>query len=679
MPGNPVNSLIRNVLLQERSDQHMYETGSHRLKWTFANEFDLIFVAVYQSLLHNKLLYLDDFLKAVVTAFIEMFGDRIKSTQGPFDFTQRFDQLQLEIEAQWREKLKSSRQQQQPFRKRPTARGVLSPGGAVSSPDSSISKSPGASSAGTTTDEEASGSSAATTPASSPAPSPQASPSSTNLRKPRPFRPKPKASPTQAQSQSQPQSPTPTPTAPTPAPGATSSPATSGPAGRRVPLPRGRGAGRGRRRGGKKPNIADLLGAHAAEEEDETVKRNRVWDKKVTSEEAASLNFALDAPASSTTGTATDTLPASAHPAGDSEGMRESMYDATGRIDLDADFPNAPVQGDYADDDEEPEGEAAATATASQQSTEKKSRLFGFFRGLTGQKTIERATLDPVLQRFRQGLLVKNVAAEIADQLCESVAISLVGQKMGTFQGMRSTVQTALDAALTRILTPQHQVDVLRGIQRAKELHRPYSIVFCGVNGVGKSTNLSKIAYWLNQNGVKVLIAACDSFRSGAVEQLRVHARCLKLPLYERGYGRDAATVAREAIMHAQREGHDCVLIDTQGRMQDNDELMKALVKVVNVNTPDLVLFVGEALVGNDAIDQLTQFDSYIQTAKRRSPPRGVDGIVLTKFDTIDDKVGAALSMVYKTGHPILFVGTGQTYTDVRRLNVKTIISALLH
>lgn len=221
---------------------------------------------------------------------------------------------------------------------------------------------------------------------------------------------------------------------------------------------------------------------------------------------------------------------------------------------------------------------------------------------------------------------------------------------------------------------------------------------------MGKSTSLSKVAYWLTSNGVKVSIAACDTFRAGAVEQLKTHAARLKVPLFERGYEKDPARVAAEAVRAAARDGVDCVLVDTAGRMQDNEPLMRALAGLISGNDPDLVLFVGEALVGNDGVDQLTQFNARLLdlapprnsakppsssngnaddenvagTTVREGRPCAVDGIVLTKFDTIDDKVGAAVSMVYASGAPVMFVGCGQTYVDLKRLNVKSVVRSLL-
>lgn len=203
--------------------------------------------------------------------------------------------------------------------------------------------------------------------------------------------------------------------------------------------------------------------------------------------------------------------------------------------------------------------------------------------------------------------------------------------------------------------------------------------------GKGKSTNLSKVCFWLLQNNLKVLIAACDTFRSGAVEQLRVHARNLRalaegatVDLFDKGYGKDPAGIAKEAVSYAANHGYDVVLIDTAGRMQNNEPLMRALAKLVSVNSPDKLIFVGEALVGNEAVDQLSKFNQALIDFSGLSVPRTIDGIILSKFDTIDDKVGAALSMTYTTGQPIFFIGTGQTYTDLRKMNVKSVVNALL-
>jgi signal recognition particle receptor subunit alpha len=124
-----------------------------------------------------------------------------------------------------------------------------------------------------------------------------------------------------------------------------------------------------------------------------------------------------------------------------------------------------------------------------------------------------------------------------------------------------------MEAALVRILTPSRSIDVLRDVRAAKDSGRPYVIVFIGVNGVGKPTNLAKVAYWLLQHDLTVTLAACDTFRCGAVEQLHTHARRLQIPVFEKGYQRDPAVVAKQAVEEAARSWSDVVLVDTTGRM----------------------------------------------------------------------------------------------------------------
>ena len=184
------------------------------------------------------------------------------------------------------------------------------------------------------------------------------------------------------------------------------------------------------------------------------------------------------------------------------------------------------------------------------------------------------------MEQFKTHLTEKNVAAEIAKSLCDSVAKSLEGTKLSTFGSVKKIVNEAMAASLTRILTPKKQIDIMRDIRAANAAGRPYSVVFVGVNGVGKSTSLSKVCSWLQQNNLKVLIAACDTFRSGAVEQLKVHASRLSVPLFEQGYGKDASHIAAAAIKKAQQDDVNVVLVDTAGRMQDNEPLMKALSSV---------------------------------------------------------------------------------------------------
>jgi signal recognition particle receptor subunit alpha len=330
-------------------------------------------------------------------------------------------------------------------------------------------------------------------------------------------------------------------------------------------------------------------------------------------------------------------------------------------------------EDEYESNDEDKEDELEANAP------KKSSGVFGFFSGLMGGRALTKEDLVKPLENIRENLLAKNVATEIVDKIVSGVSESLVGKTIPPFTTFKSVVKTAMEETLTRILTPKRNIDIVREALEAKEQGRPYSIVFVGVNGVGKSTSLSKICYYLLARDLKVSIAACDTFRAGAVEQLKTHARRLGgVEVFEQGYNKDASAVAAEGIKQAKRRGDDVILIDTAGRMQDNEPLMRALSKLIVQNNPDLVLFVGEALVGNDAVDQLVKFNRALTDLSTSSEPRLIDGIVLTKFDTVDDKVGSSISMTYTTGQPIVFVGVGQDYGDIRRLSVKTLVHKLL-
>lgn len=178
------------------------------------------------------------------------------------------------------------------------------------------------------------------------------------------------------------------------------------------------------------------------------------------------------------------------------------------------------------------------------------------------------------------------------------------------------------------------------------------------------------MAYYLKENGCKPLLVAGDTFRSGAVEQLKVHAQCLGLPIFSQGYSKDPSSVAKAAIEHATTEGNDVVLIDTAGRMQNNVPLMKAVGKLATENRPDFVILVAEALVGNDGLSQYRMFNQALGR-------RGIDGLVLTKFDTVSDKVGAALTLTKETGVPIVFCGTGQKYHHLKKLNATDVVRTL--
>ncbi len=320
------------------------------------------------------------------------------------------------------------------------------------------------------------------------------------------------------------------------------------------------------------------------------------------------------------------------------------------------------------------------------------SSLKGLIDQMSGNKLLTEQDLKGPLQEMEKLLTSKNVASDISIEICNQVKKTLVGKRLASFRRVKTAVRQALEQAITKILHPnqnkkQKSTDLLSAVTMKREQQessffssskdkkkKPFVIVMVGINGVGKSTSLAKISYYLKSNGCNPLLAACDTFRSGAVEQLNVHAKCLDVPLYHKGYAKDPSSVATAAIQHAENEGHDVVMVDTAGRMQNNVPLMKALSKLVVENDPDLVLFVCEALVGNDGMDQLVMFNKALRSGGHA---RQIDGVMLTKFDTVSDKVGAALTMTHVTGAPIYFVGTGQKYNHLKKLSVPSVIQSL--
>mmetsp|Transcript_10210 Transcript_10210/g.30822 ORF Transcript_10210/g.30822 Transcript_10210/m.30822 type:complete len:646 (-) Transcript_10210:82-2019(-) len=618
-PLEAINALVRDCLLEERSSDAAFTYApkagaAQTLKWTFHNGLNLVFVAVYQKSL--SLMYVDELLSVVKDAFLSQYnsGDVDHS-----NFKQTFDKLLSDCEAR-ADKIK---------------RGDL------------LSKRPPAS--------ERASSTAATPARQAPVmPTPRGKDSSKNVANPESgdegglAKDKPAILPLDGASGS---------------PAGDSDDADAGAGAFNVSKLKGalsRGA-----RGRQPPPAKKKEGTPPAAETRK--KENRNWGAlggsrrggTVSAEELdrsdmAHCDEAVNSPALAVGG----------------EVSRMDADDAEDNVD---------------DFDEEQLGKSAVAAATSGNAAS--SGVLGSFLGrlalrVTGSSSLTEEDLAPALDDMKKRLMERNVAEGIAAAVCASVGESLKGQKLASFTGVGALARKAFEEALSGILL-KRQVDVLLDIKKAQERGKPYVVVFCGVNGVGKSTNLAKIAYWLGQHGIKVTIAACDTFRAGAVEQLKTHCTRLQVPLYERGYEKDPAKVAFEAVKQAERDGRDVVLVDTAGRMQDNEPLMRALSNLISVNEPNLVLFVGEALVGNDAVDQLTKFNRALldlspaagQGSSRR---RGIDGIVLTKFDTIDDKVGAAVSMVYSSGAPVMFVGCGQTYVDLKKLNVKSVVKSLL-
>ncbi len=203
-------------------------------------------------------------------------------------------------------------------------------------------------------------------------------------------------------------------------------------------------------------------------------------------------------------------------------------------------------------------------------------------------------------------------------------------------------------------------------VKTAVAQNKPVRIMFVGINGSGKTTTIAKIAKKLQDNKLKVVIAAADTFRAAAIHQLQEHADKLGVKLIKHDYGSDPAAVAFDTIKFAEAHGIDVVLIDTAGRLHSNVNLMDEMKKVARVSKPDFKIFIGESITGNDCVEQAKSFNEAI----------GIDGIILSKAD-IDEKGGAAISVSYVTKKPIYYIGTGQGYEDLKQFDPKLIFESV--
>ena len=268
-----------------------------------------------------------------------------------------------------------------------------------------------------------------------------------------------------------------------------------------------------------------------------------------------------------------------------------------------------------------------------------------------GGKRIRESKLEDVLAELELILLESDIAFEAVEHVIESVREKLSGAKVKRKEEIGNYIEQTLKEAIREMLSI-NLIDFDEFVVNAKE--KPLKIMFVGVNGTGKTTVIAKIAHRLLKMGRSVIIAASDTFRAGAIEQLEIHAKRLGVKLIKHRPGSDPSAVAYDAIEHAKARHKDVVLIDTAGRIQTNKNLMNEMKKIKQVTRPHLIVFVGDALAGNDAIEQARKFDESV----------GIDCAILTKIDA-DAKGGAALSIAYAVKKPILFLGIGQGYQDL--------------
>ena len=261
---------------------------------------------------------------------------------------------------------------------------------------------------------------------------------------------------------------------------------------------------------------------------------------------------------------------------------------------------------------------------------------------------ISEEKLDELLWDLEVGLLESDVAYSVIESIKKDIKEELRNASVERGK-IGEVVENVLKNAITHVLK-SNELDFIDFI---KNKNKPVVIMFVGVNGSGKTLAIAKIATLLKKHGISCVMAAGDTFRAGAIEQLSIHADRVGVKIIKHGPGADPAAVAFDAIDHAKAKHRDVVLLDTAGRVQTNINLMDEMAKIKRVAKPSLIIFVGDALSGNDAVEQAKRFNEVV----------GIDGVILTKVDT-DAKGGSALSVAYTIGKPLLFVGIGQGYED---------------
>lgn len=317
------------------------------------------------------------------------------------------------------------------------------------------------------------------------------------------------------------------------------------------------------------------------------------------------------------------------------------------------------------DDSEEESGDKKSFFSFGRKKSEDDEESSGGFFSFIREKTISEKHVEDTLWELEMGLLEGDVAMEVASEVVDSVKQNLVGKKIKRSNDITEYTFNALRDAVAEIIDIPGK-NMTEMIEEKKAQGEPLVVMFVGINGTGKTTTIGKLANYYLKKGYTPVIAASDTFRAGAIEQVNYHADNVGVKLIKHQKGSDPAAVAYDAIEHARAQGKELVLIDTAGRMQTNTNLMDEMKKIKRVANPDLVIFVGDALTGNDATEQAVKFNDAID----------VDGVILTKADA-DSKGGASLSIGYVIKKPILFLGMGQGYDDIMEYDAQWMLNQL--
>lgn len=285
----------------------------------------------------------------------------------------------------------------------------------------------------------------------------------------------------------------------------------------------------------------------------------------------------------------------------------------------------------------------------------------GFFARLKDRFSykMSEGDFEGIFNSLEEILLENNTALEVIDEIQKKLKEQLVNKEIKKAE-IEQKINEALRNAITQVL-----IEPFNFLDKVKS-KKPFIILCVGINGSGKTTSIAKLSSYLQKNKLSCVLAAADTFRAASIEQIMKHGEKLGVKVIHHTYGSDPAAVAWDAIEYAKSHKIDVVLIDTAGRMHTKDNLIKEMEKICRVSKPDLKLFIGESITGNDATEQARTFNEAIS----------IDGIILSKSD-VDEKGGAALSVSFVTGKPILFLGTGQEYKDLKPFNKEEFVKQL--
>lgn len=290
----------------------------------------------------------------------------------------------------------------------------------------------------------------------------------------------------------------------------------------------------------------------------------------------------------------------------------------------------------------------------------------GFFEKIKHSittKTISAEKFGELFWDLEIILLENNVSVEVIERIKKDLEKELVDKPLP--RDVETKILETLKRTLLDILTFE-DINLLERINEKTKQKKPFVITFFGINGTGKTTTIAKLTHYFQQQKKSVVLAASDTFRAAAIQQLEEHANKLGVKIIKHDYGADAAAVAFDAVKYAEKNKIDVVLIDTAGRLHSNTNLMAELEKIIRIAKPDLKIFVGESITGNDCIEQARTFNDLVE----------MDGAILTKAD-VDEKGGAPLSIAYTIKKPILFLGVGQRYQDLEKFEALVIVKRL--